>query len=183
MRLQAATSLHQARDTADASPERRREPGAAFPHPKECQQPCPQNLRDGSRQAPREPSCVPPRQAVRDYRGQMQPHQRQSARQTEIQDPVLRIQRNRHASKPEDYGHQPQSSRTEAPRNEREAWIASIFPNHLLRAKRRALPMPHQARLPREHHEKSLDIDSVCPAPLSLPSPTPFSRDFYRRQA
>ena len=183
MHRQAGTSPHQARDTADASPERPRESGAAFHRQKECQRPYPQKLRDSSRQAPRGPYCGFPRQAVQDYWGQMRPHRRQSAQQTEIQNPALHIQRNRHASKPEDLGHQPQPNHTEVPRNARAAWTASIFPNHLPRAIRRTLPVPHQARLPRAHHEKSLDIDSVCPAPLSLPSPTPFARDYHRRQA
>ena len=183
MHPQAGTSPHQVQDTAGASPERRREPGAAFPHPKESQLPCPQNLRDSSRQAPLELSCGLPRQAVRGYRGQMRPHRRQSAQQTEIQDPALRIQRNHHASNPDDYAHQPQSNRTEAPKNARAAWTASTFPNHLPQAMRRTLPMPHQARLPRAHHRKSLDIDIVCPVPLSLPSSTPLARELRRRQA
>ena len=183
MRRQAATSPHQVRDTEGASPERQREPGAAFHRQKECQRPCPQNLRAGSQQAPRGLSCGLPRQAAQDYRGQMQPHQRQSARQTETRDPALRTQRNRHAPKPEGYVRQPQSNHTEAPRNAPAAWTASIFPIHLPRAIRQTLPTPHQARLPRAHYRKILDIDIVCPVPLSLPSPAPFVRDSCRRQA
>ena len=183
MRRQAATSPHQVRDTEGASPERQREPGAAFHRQKECQRPCPQNLRAGSQQAPRGLSCGPPRQAVQNYRGQMRSHRRQSAQQTETRDPALRTQRNRHAPKPEGYVRQPQSNHPEAPRNTRAVWTASIFPNHLPRATRRTPPMTHQARLQRAHHRKSLDIDSVCPAPLSLSSSAPFARDCHRRQA
>ena len=100
----------------------------------------------------------------------MQPHQRRSEQQTEIQDPALRIQRNRHTSKLEGCVRRPQSNRTEAPRNARATWTASIYPIHLPRAIRRILPTPHQARLLRAHRRKNLDIDNVCPAPLSLPS-------------